>query len=441
LLYKTKTVTQYTSKFSSGVFMNIVEDLEKRGLLHDYTDNPEMIDSLCKKSVSVYCGFDPTATSLHIGSLMPIISLVRFQKYGHTPILLIGGGTGMIGDPSGKSEERNLLDGDILEKNIAGITSQLQNLIDFDCGANSAKILNNNSWLSKMNMIEFLRDIGKNFSIGYMMSKESVKNRINERGISYTEFTYMILQAYDFLHLFDTEKCQLQIGGSDQWGNITAGIELIRRMRAQNLWGITFPLITTSSGRKFGKTEEGNIWLDQKLTSPYRFYQYWIQTNDEDVIRFLSYFTFLTEDEIKEIANAQKENPEKREAQLQLANLITSFVHGNSATKSALRVSDLLFTGNIDGISEEDLISVSNEMPFTVYKNDSPILLTDILTETGISKSKSMSRKDIAGGGIYLNNERITDEKKEITNKQLLFGKYFLLRKGKKNYHLVEIKD
>ncbi|MFL2931352.1 MAG: tyrosine--tRNA ligase [bacterium] len=420
--------------------MNIVEDLQKRGLLHDFTNNAEMMNALSTKSVSLYCGFDPTATSLHIGSLMPIISLSRFQKYGHTPIILIGGGTGMIGDPSGKSEERNLLDSEILEKNIAGMKSQLHNLIDFDCGANSAKILNNNYWLSKINMIEFLRDIGKNFSIGYMMSKESVKNRINERGISYTEFTYMILQAYDFLHLFDTEKCQLQIGGSDQWGNITAGIELIRRMRSENLWGITFPLITTSSGKKFGKTEEGNIWLDPKLTSPYRFYQYWIQTNDEDVIRFLAYFTFLTEKEIEEIANAHKENPEKREAQLQLAKLITSFVHGNSSTESALRVSDLLFTGNIEGISEEDLISVSNEMPLTVYEGELPILMTDLLTKTGMSKSKGMSRKDIAGGGIYLNNERITEEKSEISNKQLLFGKYVLLRKGKKNYHLVEMK-
>lgn len=420
--------------------MNIVEDLEKRELLHDFTNNAEMLNALSTKSVSVYCGFDPTATSLHIGSLMPIISLARFQKYGHTPIILIGGGTGMIGDPSGKSEERNLLDEKLLEKNIAGIESQLQNFIDFDCGPNSAKIVNNNDWLSKINMIEFLRDIGKNFSIGYMMSKESVKNRINERGISYTEFTYMILQAYDYLHLFDTEKCKLQIGGSDQWGNITAGIELIRRMRGENLWGITFPLITTSSGKKFGKTEEGNIWLDPALTSPYRFYQYWIQTNDDDVIKFLFYFTFLSDNEIKEISIEQKNNPEKREAQLQLASSLTAFVHGGSATESALRVSDLLFTGKIDGISEEDLISVSNEMPHTIYKGTFPVLLTDILTETGVSKSKTMSRNDIAGGGIYLNNERVTEEKTEISNEQFLFGKYVLLRKGKKNYHLVEIK-
>ncbi|MED5579486.1 MAG: tyrosine--tRNA ligase [Nitrospinota bacterium] len=420
--------------------MNIVEDLEIRGLLHDYTDNPEMISALSTKSLPVYCGFDPTATSLHVGSLMPIVSLARFQKYGHTPIILIGGGTGMIGDPAGKSEERNLLDEAILEKNIAGIKSQLQNLIDFKCGSNSAKILNNNNWLSKMNMIEFLRDIGKNFSIGYMMSKESVKNRINERGISYTEFTYMILQAYDFLHLFDTEKCQLQIGGSDQWGNITAGIELVRRMRGKNIWGITFPLITTSSGRKFGKTEEGNIWLDPELTSAYQFYQYWIQTNDEDVIKFLSYFTFLAKKEIKEIATAQKDNPEKREAQLELARLLTTFVHGGSATESALRVTDLLFTGKIDGISEEDLVSVSNEMPYTLYEGKLPILLTDILTLTGVSKSKTMSRNDIAGGGIYLNNERITEEKTEISKEKLLFDKYVLLRKGKKNYHLVEMK-
>ena len=420
--------------------MNIVEDLEIRGLLHDYTDNPEMISALSTKSLPVYCGFDPTATSLHVGSLMPIVSLARFQKYGHTPIILIGGGTGMIGDPAGKSEERNLLDEAILEKNIAGIKSQLQNLIDFKCGSNSAKILNNNNWLSKMNMIEFLRDIGKNFSIGYMMSKESVKNRINERGISYTEFTYMILQAYDFLHLFDSEKCQLQIGGSDQWGNITAGIELVRRMRGKNIWGITFPLITTSSGRKFGKTEEGNIWLDPELTSPYRFYQYWIQTNDEDVIKFLSYFTFLAKNEIKEIANAQKDNPEKREAQLKLARLLTTFVHGGSATESALRVTDLLFTGKIDGISEEDLVSVSNEIPYTLHEGKLPILLTDILTLTGVSKSKTMSRNDIAGGGIYLNNERITEEKTEISKGKLLFDKYVLLRKGKKNYHLVEMK-
>ncbi|MDP7505741.1 MAG: tyrosine--tRNA ligase, partial [Nitrospinota bacterium] len=272
--------------------MNLFDDLKARGLVHDFTDAPELSAAIEKGGMTLYCGFDPTSDSLHIGSLLPITGLMRFQCAGHRPLALVGGATGMIGDPSGKSEERNLLDAGTLAANNAGIRAQLEGFLDLGPGPAAAKMMNNADWFDGMNLVEFLRGAGKHFPVGYMMAKESVKARVADAGISYTEFSYMVLQAYDFLHLFETEGCTLQIGGSDQWGNITGGIEFIRRSLGKSVYGITFPLITTSDGRKFGKTEEGNIWLDSKRTSPYRFYQYWIQTADADVGRFLRYFTF-----------------------------------------------------------------------------------------------------------------------------------------------------
>ena len=421
--------------------MNLFEDLKGRGLIHDYTDQPELFDALGLGGLTLYCGFDPTAESLHIGSLLPITGLIRFQRAGHRPLALVGGATGMIGDPSGKSEERNLLGADALARNIEGIRAQLGNFLDFGAGKIAAKMVNNADWLDEMNLLDFLRDAGKHFSVAYMMGKESVKARISKAGISFTEFSYMILQAYDFHHLFGAEGCTLQIGGSDQWGNITAGIELIRRSRRKTAFGITFPLITTSDGRKFGKTEEGSIWLDPARTSPYRFYQYWIQTGDSDVGRFLRYFTFLSLEEIKSIENAHAEHPEWREGQNRLALEITALVHGAETAQSNVRAARILFGGSLDGIEERDLLTAAAEMPRTARTDTLPVPLVDVLVESGLCKSKSMARKDISGGGIYVNNNRMGGENAQISSSDLLFGRYVLLRKGKKNYHLLEIKS
>ncbi len=418
--------------------MTLYEDLNARGLVHDVTDQPEMFDALEKGGITAYCGFDPTADSLHIGSLLPITGLMRFQRAGHRPIVLVGGATGMIGDPSGKSEERNLLDADNLARNIAGMRAQLEGFLDFGSGSSAAKIVNNADWLAGMNLVDFLRDTGKHFSLGYMMAKESVKTRIAEAGISFTEFSYMILQAYDFLHLFDGEGCTLQIGGSDQWGNITAGIELIRRVRGKAAYGITFPLITTSDGRKFGKTEAGNIWLDPNRTSPYQFYQYWIQTDDRDVGRFLRYFTFLPLEEIEAIEKAHLAQPEKREGQRRLAWEVTALVHGEEAAESNIRAAQILFGGSLDGVTERDLLTAATEMPLTERPRALPVPLVDLLAGSGLCKSKSMARKDLKGGGIYVNNSRIVGEDTLLSEEDLLFEQYILLRKGKKNYHLLQ---
>ncbi|MEE9241218.1 MAG: tyrosine--tRNA ligase, partial [bacterium] len=414
------------------------DDLKARGLVHDVTDQPEMLGALEKGGMTAYCGFDPTADSLHIGSLLPITGLMRFQRAGHRPLVVVGGATGMIGDPSGKSEERNLLDADALARNIEGMRSQLEGFLDFGPGKTAAKLVNNADWFAEMNLVDFLRDTGKYFSVGYMMAKESVKTRISEAGVSFTEFSYMILQAYDFLHLFDTEGCTLQIGGSDQWGNITAGIELIRRVRGKSAFGITFPLITTSDGSKFGKTEAGNIWLDPNRTSPYSFYQYWIQTDDRDVGRFLRYFTLLPLEEIEAIEKAHLAGPEKREGQRRLAWEVTALVHGKEAAESNIRAARILFGGSLDGVTERDLLAAATEMPLSERARALPLKLIDLLVESGLCKSKSMARKDLKGGGIYVNNNRIVNEDTLLSEEDLLFEQYILLRKGKKNYHLLQ---
>ena len=419
--------------------MTLFDELQARGLVHDFTDQPAMFDALRKGGMSVYCGFDPTADSLHVGNLVPITGLMRFQRAGHRPIVLVGEGTGMIGDPSGKSEERNLLDHKVLGENIEGIRKQLEKYLDFR-GPNSAKLVNNADWLENLGLIEFLRDTGKHFTVGYMMAKDSVKSRMADAGISYTEFSYMALQAFDFLHLFDTEECALQIGGSDQWGNITAGVELIRRARGKPAYVITFPLITMSDGRKFGKTEEGNIWLDVRRTSSYRFYQYWIQTDDKDVGRFLRYFTFLPLEEIQEIEKEHLKKPELREGQRRLAFEMTSLIHGEKAARSAGNASQILFGGKIEGMEESDLLEAAAEMPKTEPTGGLPVSTVDTLAETGLCKSKGMARKDIRGGGIYVNNLRVADEDASISPEDLLFGQYILLRKGKKTYHLLHFK-
>ena len=418
--------------------MNLFDDLELRGLLHDCTDRAAMMRTLRENRISLYCGFDPTSDSLHIGNLVPVFGLMRFQRAGHRPIALIGGGTGMIGDPSGKSEERNLLSPETLAHNLRGIRAQLERFLDFGPGPGAARMLNNAEWLNEVRLIDFFRDVGKHFSIGYMMAKESVKSRVADAGISFTEFSYMALQAYDFLHLFERENCTLQIGGSDQWGNITAGIELIRRVHGKPASGMTFPLITTADGRKFGKTETGNIWLDPKRTSPYRFSQYWVQTDDRDVGRFLRLFTFLPLDEIDHIEREHREYPERRRGQHRLARELTTLVHGAAAARSAARAARILFGGRLDGVAESDLLAAAGEMPKSQPAGTPPFPLIDALAESGLCKSKSLARKDLKGGGIYVNNRRITDERCTLSAADLLFGRYILLRKGKKNHHLLE---
>jgi len=417
--------------------MSLFEDLQARGLVHDATDAPELARALARGGMTLYCGFDPTAESLHIGNLVPLTALMRFQRAGHRPIALVGGATGMIGDPSGKSEERNLLDEASIGRNIAGIRAQLERFLDFG-GKNPARLLNNADWFRDLRFIDFLRETGKHFSVGGMLAKESVKTRVSGAGISYTEFSYMILQAYDFLYLFDQEKCALQVGGSDQWGNITAGIELIRRVRGKPAHGLTFPLITTAAGAKFGKTEAGNLWLDPERTSPYRFYQYWIQTDDRDVGRFLRYFTFLSLEEIAGVEEAHLAKPEERGGQRRLAREATLLVHGEDAAQSAERASQILFGGALEGIAERDLLAAAEEVPRTARPGGADLPLVDTLVETGLCRSKSMARKDLQGGGIYVNNRRIAEEDAALSRGDLLFGRYVLLRKGKKNYHLIE---
>ncbi len=417
--------------------MDLLEDLRFRGLLYQVTDEDELKEKLDKEQVILYAGFDPTANSLHIGSLLPILVLRRFQLAGHLPIALIGGGTGLIGDPSGRTTERQLSSKQIVFGRIKNIRKQLEQYIDFDCGANSAQLINNYDWLGEIQMIDFLRDIGKFFPLGYMLSKDSVKSRLEE-GLSFTEFTYMILQAYDFFNLKKNYNCNLQIGGSDQWGNITAGIELIRRMELGQAWGLTFPLVTKTDGTKFGKTESGTVWLDASLTSPYQFYQFWINTDDQDVITYLKYFTFLSHDEINNLQEQIKSDPGKREAQNVLADEVTSLVHGREALESAKRISQALFYGNIKELSESELETGFQDVPSAVLLGIDEIGLIQLLVDNKISSSNRQAREDISNGSIYLNGERIQQVNSKITKIHRLFNKYIILRRGKKKYFLIK---
>lgn len=417
--------------------LDLLEDLRFRGLSYQVTDENELKEKLNKEQVILYAGFDPTANSLHIGSLLPILVLRRFQLAGHLPIALIGGGTGLIGDPSGRTTERQLSSKEVVFDRIKNIRKQLEHFIDFNCGSNSAQLVNNYDWLGDIQMIDFLRDIGKFFPLGYMLSKDSVKSRMEE-GISFTEFTYMILQAYDFLNLKKTYKCDLQIGGSDQWGNITAGIELIRRMELGQAWGLTFPLVTKTDGSKFGKTESGTVWLDASLTSPYQFYQFWINTDDRDVITYLKYFTFLTHDEIDNLEKQVKTDPGKREAQNVLADEVTTLVHGKEALENAKKISQTLFYGNIKELSESELEDGFQDIPSADLSDVDEIGLIQLLVENKISSSNRQAREDISNGSIYLNGERIQQINLTISKSNRLFNKYIVLRRGKKKYFLIK---
>ena len=425
--------------------MSILDELEWRGLIADCTDKAE----LAKRSASpltLYCGFDPTADSLHVGNLVPLLALRRFQLLGHHPIALAGGATGSIGDPSGKTQERQLLTKEVLDHNIAQVKEQMKRLLDFGAKTNPAALLDNITWTSPVSYLEFLRDIGKHFSVNQMVAKESVRARMEDReaGISYTEFSYMLLQAFDFYVLCRDRNCELQIGGSDQWGNITAGIELTRKKIAKTVFGLTVPLITNADGSKFGKTAAGAVWLDPKKTSVYRFYQFWINTDDRDVIRYLKFFTFLSRDEITALEKKHAENPGAREAHKALAKTVTDLIHGEHATQEAIRASEILFGGELKGISEATFNDIVGEVPTKEIKKatlEGPGLpLVELLVHSGLCSSKGQARKDVEGGGVNVNNVRESNFQRAITANDLLFGKHLLLRKGKKNYVVVTAK-
>src|SRR6266850_3066308 len=392
--------------------MSILEELQWRELVADSTDLGALARRINEGPMALYCGFDPTADSLHAGNLVPLLGLRRFQLQGHHPIALAGGATGSIGDPSGKTQERQLLTGEVLTANIAGVKTQLQKLLDFDTKTNPAQLLDNISWTEPVGYLDFLRDIGKHFSVNQMVAKESVRARMEDRevGISYTEFSYMLLQAFDFYVLCRDVNCELQIGGSDQWGNITAGIDLTRKKIGRTVFGLTLPLILNADGTKFGKTEAGAIWLDPARTSVYKFYQFWIRTDDRDVVRYLKFFTFLSQEEIAELEKQHNENPGSRAAHKALAKAVTDLVHGPGATTEAMRASEILFGGDLAGISESTFNEIVGEVP--TKELDKAQLdgtgkpLVELLVHSGLCPSKGQARKDIEGGGVYINNSR-----------------------------------
>ena len=421
---------------------NAFEELKWRGMVYDCIEGAQ--DLLAKEAVTVYNGFDATADSLHVGHLVPLLALARLQRFGHHPIALAGGGTSMIGDPSGKSAERNLLSHEIIEANVESIKNQLGQFLDFEVKSNPARLLNNANWLMSLPLIDFLRDTGKHFTVNYMIAKDSVRNRLErEEGLSFTEFSYMLLQSYDFLHLHDVEGCKLQTGGSDQWGNITAGVELVRRVRSSQVFGMVYPLITKSDGTKFGKTESGSVWLKPERTSPYRFYQFWLNTDDRDVVNYLKFFSFLSQTEIEALAATVAEHPEQREAQRVLAQAVTALVHGPTALSRAEQASQALFGGDITGLPGEDIQDIfaevpSSELPKTQLEGEG-LSIVDLLVNTGFMKSKGEARRAIAEGGVYLNNQRVAEPTQTATLNHLLDGRFLVLRRGRKNYHLIKI--
>ena len=427
--------------------MTILDELRWRGLIADCTDTDGLAARLAAKPTVLYCGFDPTADSLHVGSLVPLLALRRFQQFGHLPIAVAGGATGSIGDPSGKSQERQLLTKEVLSQNIASVKVQLARLLDFESPTNPASLVDNADWTAPISFLDFLRDVGKHFSVNMMVSKESVRARMEDRetGISYTEFSYMLLQAFDFNYLRENHGCELQIGGSDQWGNITAGIELCRKKLGATVFGLTLPLIMNTDGTKFGKTVAGAIWLDPKRTSVYRFYQFWIRTDDRDVIRYLKYFTFLDQATIADLEQQHLARPEARVAHQALAREVTTLLHGAAALQEAERASQILFGGGLDGISEATFADLLGEIPTkalpTSRIGEAGAPLVELLAETGLCPSKGQARKDIEGGGIYVNNIRETSFTRAITPADLLFGKHLLLRKGKRNYLVISLQD
>ncbi|MYH50760.1 MAG: tyrosine--tRNA ligase, partial [Gammaproteobacteria bacterium] len=392
-----------------------------------------------------YIGFDPTASSLHVGSLLPIMGLVHLQRAGHTPVALVGGGTGLIGDPSEKAAERALLSKEEAEANAAGIHSQLAHFLDFEVKGNPARMANNLDWLGRVGMVDFLRDVGKHFSINALLGKDSIRRRVQdpEASISFTEFSYVLLQAYDFLELHDRMGCTVQMGGSDQWGNITAGIELIRRVRGARAYGVTFPLLTTSSGTKFGKTESGTVWLDPARTTPYRFYQFWMNTADADAGAYLRLFTLFPREEVEQLEASIAAEPHRRLAQKALAADVTRRLHGEDGLGRARKASEVLFGGEVEGLDAGEIADIFADVPSSrVTRGDvggEGLPLVDLLHGSGLAASKSDARRAIAGGGVYLNNRRVADISSRVTSKHALHGEFVVMRRGKKRYHLVRV--
>jgi len=418
---------------NTAINPNLLEELEYRGLVYQITDRENLSKKLQTERISLYCGFDPTADSLHIGHLLPILTLRHFQLAGHNPVALVGGGTGMIGDPSGRSTERNLNSKEVVEQYTESIKQQLSRFLDF----NIAKLVSNYEWLGKLDLITFLRDVGKNFTVNYMLAKDSVDSRL-ANGISFTEFSYMILQAYDFYKLNQDHGVTLQIGGSDQWGNITAGLDLIGKMGGGDAYGLTLNLVTKADGTKFGKTAGGAVWLDRNKTSVYQFYQFWMNTDDRDVVKFLKYFTFLTPAQIDELAKEHEQHPEKRIAHRELAREVTKLVHGEEAVVSAEKITQALFSGEFAELSEAELVEALQDMPTTVLARSNELKLIDLLVEVKAAPSKRQARQDVESGAVYLNGQKHADINEEITPEHLLHGKYVVIRRGKKNYFLAK---
>jgi len=424
--------------------MNLIEDLRWRGLIHQTTDEAELGTLLDSEPQTIYIGFDPTASSLHVGHLMQVMMLRRFQRAGHRPIALVGGATGMIGDPSGKSEERNLLSAEQLQANVDGVGKQMQQFLDFG-GDSGAKLLNNFDWMKGYSYLEFLRDVGKNFPVGAMMGKESVRSRLeSEAGLSYTEFSYMLLQAYDFVHLCREHDCRIQAGGSDQWGNITAGIDLGRRMLGKPLFGLTAPLLTTSDGRKMGKTEKGAMWLDPERTSPYEFYQYWINVEDADVMRCIAYLTEIERDEYDSLSEQTATDPGRRRAQKRLAAYMTQLVHGDEGISSAERATHILFGGEIEKATDAQLSQIFADVPSSEADRQSlsgeGFWIIDALQTTGLVSSGSEARRSIKEGSIYLNNRRVSDMNYRLSEADLASETVMVLRRGKRKYALLRFR-
>ncbi len=424
--------------------MSLIEELRWRGMIQDIM--PGTAEQLNKEMTSAYIGFDPTSDSLHIGSLVPILLLVHLQKAGHKPIALVGGATGMVGDPSGKSEERNLLSEDILRHNEKGVKSQLMQFLDFDSSKpNSAEMVNNYDWFKGMSFLSFIRDVGKHITVNYMMAKDSVKKRIEgDAGMSFTEFTYQLVQGYDFYWLYTNKNCKLQMGGSDQWGNIVTGAELIRRKAGGEAFAFTCPLLTKADGGKFGKTEKGNVWLDPKKTSPYQFYQFWLNASDADAEKWIRIFTFLTLEEIETITNEHEKDPSKRLLQKRLAEEITDFVHGKEELEKAIETTQKLFANqnaSAEALSIDDLEGMEGvvKSDFFKHKIADGLDVVSFLAETKIFSSKGEARKTVQGGGVSINRKRVEDVQMKIDNSLLLHKKYVLVQKGRKNYFLIRL--
>jgi tyrosyl-tRNA synthetase len=420
--------------------MTVREEFEWRGVWYDATEGAA--DALAAGPLTAYIGFDPTASSLHVGSLLPIMCLARLQRFGHRPIALVGGGTGLVGDPSGKSQERSLLTLDEVAENAHGVRAQLERFLDFD-GPNPARMLNNVDWLGSIGFLEFLRDVGKHFTVNSMLARESVKRRLGgEEGISFTEFSYQLLQAYDYLVLHDRERCTLQMGGSDQWGNIVAGCDLIRKVRGARVHGLVFPLVTTASGTKFGKTEAGTVWLAADRTSPFRFYQFWLNVDDADVVKYLKAFTWLDRTRIVELERALADRPEARDAPRTLAREVTRLVHGDEGLQRAERASGVLYGGRVADATVEELLMVFDDVPAQTIVVDAVqqgVANTAFVVLSGLAASNSEAARLIKQGGVSVNDVRLTDERGRVTIDQAIEGRLFVVRKGRRQTHLVRV--